>query len=106
VTARGNERRSIFLGDADTDRAAFLDLLASSCQRFNWMLRAYCLMTNDYQLLVEPPGWELIQGHAPARWCVHGVCQLHPPGVAGSSFQHRFKAISVERESYLLKLGR
>jgi putative transposase len=62
VTARGNERRSIFLGDADTDRTAFLDVLASSCERFNWILPAYCLMTNHYHLLVETPDANLSKG--------------------------------------------
>ena len=43
VTARGNERRSIFLSDGD--RAAFLDVLGATCERFNWVLHAYCLMS-------------------------------------------------------------
>lgn len=55
VTARGNERRSIFLGDEDSDRAAFLEVLGATCERFNWVLHAYCLMTNHYRLLVETP---------------------------------------------------
>jgi REP element-mobilizing transposase RayT len=46
VTARGNERRAIFLGKLDDDRVAFLDVLASTCERFNWICHAYCLMTN------------------------------------------------------------
>jgi REP element-mobilizing transposase RayT len=46
VTARGNERRRIFLGDEDSDRAVFLDVLGATCERFNWVLHAYCLMTN------------------------------------------------------------
>jgi putative transposase len=36
VTARGNERRSIFLGDADTDRTAFLDVLNGKGARLNF----------------------------------------------------------------------
>jgi len=46
VTARGNERRDIFLGNIDDDRAAFLDVLSATCERFNWVCHAYCLMTN------------------------------------------------------------
>jgi len=46
VTARGNERRAIFLGDQDTDRATLLDTLAQTAERFNWVCHAYCLMTN------------------------------------------------------------
>ena len=48
VTARGNEWRSIFPGDADDDLTAFLDVLATTCKRFNWICHAYCLMTNHY----------------------------------------------------------
>ena len=33
----------------------FLDVLGATCARFNWMLHAYCLMTNHYHLLVETP---------------------------------------------------
>jgi len=37
VTARGNERKAIFVADADDDREAFLDVLAATCERFNWV---------------------------------------------------------------------
>ena len=62
VTARGNERRSIFLGDADGDRAAFLDVLGATCERFSWLVHVYCLMTNHYHLLVEMPDANLSKG--------------------------------------------
>jgi putative transposase len=55
VTARGNERRDIFLGDADGDRAALLNVLGATCERFNWLIHADCLMTNHDHLLVETP---------------------------------------------------
>lgn len=105
VTARGNERRSIFLGDADTDRAAFLDVLASSCERFNWILHAYCLMTNHQHLLVETPEANLSAGMRQ----LNGVFTQHvnrTHGRVGHLFQGRFKAILIERESYLLELAR
>jgi REP element-mobilizing transposase RayT len=62
VTARGNERRSIFLGDADGDRAAFLRILEQTCERFNWIGHAYCLMTNHDHLLLETPDANLSKG--------------------------------------------
>ena len=62
VTARGNERRSIFLGDEDSDRAVFLDVLGATCERFNWVVHAYCLMTKHYHLLVETPDANLSKG--------------------------------------------
>ena len=62
VTARGNERRNIFLGNIDGDRTTFLDGLAATCERFNWICHAYCLMTNHYHLLVETPDANLSKG--------------------------------------------
>ncbi len=62
VTARGNERRSIFLGDADGDRAAFLGIPGQTCERFNWICHAYGLMTNHYHLLLETPDANLSKG--------------------------------------------
>jgi REP element-mobilizing transposase RayT len=94
VTARGNERRSIFLGDVG-DRAAFLELLGATCERFNWLVHAYCLMTNHYHLLVETPDANLSKGMRQ----LNGVFTQH-------LFQGRFKAILVERENYLLELSR
>ena len=62
ITARGNERRNIFLGNIDGDRATFLDVLAATCERFNWTCHAYCLMSNHYHLLVETPDANLSKG--------------------------------------------
>ena len=55
VTARGNERRGIFLGNEDGDRIAFLGILAGTCKRFGWICHAYCLMSNHYHRVVETP---------------------------------------------------
>jgi len=105
VTARGNERRSIFLGDADGDRAAFLDVLGATCERFNWLVHAYCLMTNHYHLLVETPDANLSKGMRQLNGVfTQYVNRTHTR--VGHLFQGRFKAILVERESYLLELSR
>ena len=42
VTARGNARADIYLGDGD--RRLFLDLLAQAAKRHGWLCHAYCLM--------------------------------------------------------------
>ena len=62
ITARGNERRAIFLGDGKSDRKKFLEVLGQVCERFNWMCHAYCLMSNHYHLLVETPDANLSRG--------------------------------------------
>lgn len=53
VTSRGNERKAIYFDD--TDFKLFLALLGKVCEQCNWVVHAYCLMTNHYHLLVETP---------------------------------------------------
>ncbi|MCF6209866.1 MAG: transposase, partial [Gammaproteobacteria bacterium] len=50
VTSRGDGCDDIYLDDED--RKEFLTVLTDVCRRFNWVLHAYCLMTNHYHLLV------------------------------------------------------
>jgi len=105
VTARGNDRRSIFLDEGGEDRGAFLDVLGATCERFNWLCHAYCLMTNHYHLLVETPDANLSRGMRQ----LNGVFTQYinrTRGRVGHLFQGRFKAILVEREGYLLELAR
>jgi len=51
ITNRGVEQRTVYLDD--TDRAAFLGLLASAVGRYRWRAHQYCLMTNHFHLLIE-----------------------------------------------------
>jgi len=105
VTARGNERRAIFLGDDDADRQAFLQIFAVTCERFNWMCHAFCLMTNHYHLLIETPDANLSQGMRQLNGVyTQYVNRTHRR--VGHLFQGRFKGILVEKESYLLELAR
>ncbi len=53
VTSRGNAQQNIYLSDAD--RQQFLNVLEHVCQRYNWVVHAYCLMSNHYHLLIETP---------------------------------------------------
>ncbi|EGM76675.1 transposase [Rheinheimera sp. A13L] len=62
VTSRGNERKAIYLEEADFQR--FLETVAQVCERYNWVIHAYCLMTNHYHLLVETPDANLSLGCA------------------------------------------
>jgi REP element-mobilizing transposase RayT len=50
------------LGNVEDGRVAFLDVLTSTCERFNWICHAYCLMTNHYHLLMETPDANLSKG--------------------------------------------
>ena len=60
ITSRGNDRNLIYLQDDDFE--LFLQVLADVCERYNWVVHAYCLMSNHYHLLVETPDANLSQG--------------------------------------------
>ncbi|MBI3712205.1 MAG: transposase [Burkholderiales bacterium] len=103
VTSRGDRREDIYL-DED-DRREWLAVLALVCDRFNWVVHAYCQMTNHYHLLVET-----VEGNLSA-----GMRQLNGVytqrfnrrhGLVGHLFQGRYKAILVQKEAHLLELSR
>jgi putative transposase len=59
ITSRGNGRNLIYLQDDDFE--LFLQILANVCERYNWVVYVYCLMSNHYHLLVETPDANLSQ---------------------------------------------
>jgi putative transposase len=103
VTARGNARAAIYHDDAD--RELFLATLGEVVTRFGWLCHAYCLMNNHYHLLIETPEGNL----SPGMRQLNGVYTQRfnrRHARVGHVFQGRFKAILVERDSYLLELTR
>jgi REP element-mobilizing transposase RayT len=103
VTSRGNARRKIFLDNAD--REAFLTTLAWVVERFGWLCHAYCLMDNHFHLMIETPEPNLSRGMRQLNGVyTQGFNRRHRK--VGHLFQGRFKAILVERDSYLLELAR
>lgn len=103
VTSRGDGREDIFLNDAD--RALFLDVLADVVGHFNWSVHAYCLMGNHYHLLVETPDGNLSQGMRQLNGVYTQRFNRRHQRV-GHVFQGRYKAIIVQKDSYLLELAR
>ena len=103
VTSRGNARKKIF--SDDRDRKIFLFILGTIVKRYNWLCHAYCLMDNHYHLMIETPDSNLSIGMRQ----LNGIYtqkynrRHHKPG---HIFQGRFKAILVQKESYLLELCR
>ena len=103
VTSRGDERRDIFLDDAD--REAFLQILGDVVRRFAWRCHAYCLMGNHYHLLIETPNANLSRGMRH----LNGVYtkrfnRTHER--VGHVMQGRYKSILVDKDEYLLELAR
>ena len=103
VTARGNARKRIYKDDAD--RETFLDILRGVVKRYNWLCHAYCLMDNHYHLLIETPEGNLSRGMRQLNG-IYTQAYNRRHNRVGHIFQGRFKAILVEKESYLLELCR
>ena len=103
VTARGNAREDIYVDD--DDRIAFLELLHKACNRYDWYCHAYCLMSNHYHLLIETGTPSLSKGMKYINGTYsQGYNRIHKR--VGHVFQGRYKAILVEKDSYLLELSR
>ena len=103
VTSRGDGREDIYR--SDDDRLAWLDTLAQVCERFNWVCHAYCQMDNHYHLVVETPEANLSKGMRQLNG-VYTQRYNRSHQRVGHVFQGRFKAILVEKDSYLLELAR
>ena len=103
VTSRGNERKPIYCDEDDFSR--FLAVLTSVCERFNWVIHSYCLMTNHYHLLVETPDANLAKGMRQLNGVYTQQFNRKYQRV-GHLFQGRYKSILVDKDSYLLELCR
>lgn len=103
VTSRGDRREAIY--HDDEDRQTWLSLLGEVCDRFNWRCHAYCQMTNHYHIVIETPDANLSKGMRHLNGVfTQKTNRRH--GLIGHLFQGRFKAILVERDTYLMELAR
>ena len=103
VTARGNARQDIFLDDED--RLLFLRVLENVAVRFRLVVHAYCLMDNHYHLLLETPEANLSKALRQLNGVYTQAFNRRHARV-GHVLQGRFKAILVDRDSYLLEVAR
>jgi len=103
VTSRGNEFKKIFLDSED--REFFLSTLSRVAKRFSWICHAYCLMNNHYHVVVETLDGKLSIGMRQLNGIyTQNFNRRH--GLVGPAMQGRFKAILVERDTYLLEMCR
>jgi len=103
VTSRGNARSEIYLDDED--RLNWLALFNDVCSRFNWVCHAYCLMSNHYHVVAETVEGNLAKGMRQLNGVYTQTFNRRHQRV-GHVFQGRYKAILVEKDSYLLELSR
>ncbi len=103
VTSRGDRREEIYLDD--DDRREWLQVLDHVCRRYNWVIHAYCQMTNHYHFLVETADGNLSKGMRQLNGLyTQRFNRRH--GLSGHLYQGRYKAILIQKENYLLELTR
>ncbi|NOZ55061.1 MAG: hypothetical protein GXP08_18300 [Gammaproteobacteria bacterium] len=103
VMNRGRGRQIIF--HSDEYYSTFIQTLKETYERFDALIHAYCLMGSHYHLLIETPRANLdrVMRH------INGVYTQRYNRLKrtdGPLFRGRYKAILVERDSYLLQLSR
>src|SRR5208283_1739447 len=103
VTSRGNERRKIVLDDSD--RWMYVRLLGEMLEENRVVCHAWVLMDNHYHLLLETPAPNLSQAmkHLNSLYTQRFNKKHHR---VGHLFQGRYKALIVEKDTYLKELCR
>lgn len=103
ITARGNERKNIFL--TDRDREKFLSYLGSATERYEAAVHVYCLMGNHYHLLLETPAGNLIDimRHINGAYTTYFNKKRNR---SGHLLQGRYRAILVDVDEYAKELSR
>lgn len=103
ITSRGNERKDLFTDDADYDKlSSYLEHVAL---RYKPIVYCHCFMRNHYHLLLETPQPNLsrLMRDLNGSYTIY-FNRRHKR--SGHLFQGRYKAILVDKESYLLELSR
>lgn len=103
VTSRGDRRENIY--EDDIDREKFLSIVGDVVITYNWVCHTYCLMDNHYHLIIETPDGNLSGGMRQLNGVfTQASNRRHQRN--GHLFQGRYKAILVDKDSYLLELTR
>jgi len=103
ITARGNERRSIFSGPHDREKLLYF--FSEAVLRYGVSIHTYCLMENHYHILLETSDPNLSQ----ALHFINGGYATYYNRAhrrSGHLLQGRYRAILVEKDQYALALSR
>jgi REP element-mobilizing transposase RayT len=90
---RGDHREAIF--EDDQDRERFLETLEEACQKTDWLIHAWCLMSNHFHLVVETPRANLVEG---MKWFLGTYTSRfnRRHKFFGHLFSGRYKALVVD----------
>ncbi len=103
LTSRGDRREAIYLDD--DDHQEWIAVLSLVCARFNYVVHAFCQMTNHYHLLVDTVDGNLSAGMRQLNGLYTQRFHRRHAQV-GHVFQGRYKAILVQKEAHCLDLSR
>lgn len=105
VTSRGNNGRPHF--DDDVDRRMFLRMLERAVERYDWLVRAFCLMTNHFHLVLQAPlgGASLSKGMQELNGGYSRTFNARHRG-RDHLRRNRFHSEPIESESHLLEACR
>ena len=103
LTQRGNDRRAVFLQDADYLK--YLEFLCEYAGKFRVAVHGYCLMPNHTHLVLTPPEEKAL---ARAIGRTHGRYAQYfnkTYGRSGHLWQNRFYSCALDDEHYWLALA-
>src|SRR3954447_25267781 len=93
LSNRGDRRKTVFL--SDKDRQLFLEELDEACAKTDWQVHAWCLLPNQFHIVVETPKANLVPG---MKWFMGaytgGFNRRH--NRSGNLFTDRYKSLLVD----------
>ncbi|MGR3302447.1 MAG: transposase [Candidatus Scalindua sp.] len=103
VMNRGNRKEAIFIDNKD--RAKFYEIIGNIEKRYKMIIYSFVLMSNHYHILIETPYGNLSRAiqRLNGDYALYFAKRHKKPG---HLFQGRFKAMLVEKETYLFELSR
>lgn len=103
VSNHGLDKQRVFPSDAYFK--AFLDGLQETCARLNVVVHAYCLLKDQYHLIIRTPEANLSRFMRQVDGLYTQQFQRLKK-TEGSLFRGRYKAVLIQPEKYLLPLTR
>ncbi len=97
---RGDRQETIF--HDDFDREQFMSTLAEACGKTAWRIQAFCLMPNHFQIVVETPQPNLVDG---MKWLLgtYSTRFNRRRKLSGHVFSGRYKSLLVGGEGGYLR---
>ncbi len=104
MIARGNQRQKVFLGKEDYFK--YLKLMDDYLEQHGITIYAYCLMPNHVHVLVEQSTDQPLSRYMQRLQSAYTSYFNRKHKKVGHLFQGRYKAILVDKDTYLLELIR